>query len=74
MRWIVDSYLEARALRQHRTIIVEGLRSQVFCQIAEIDAGILSYFKEILAKMTEKMKANTDKAQRALIARCCLKL
>ena len=60
-------------LRQHRTIIVERLRQQIFRQIAENDEVILTYFEEFLAKMTENLQANADKARRALIVRCCLK-
>ncbi|MDE7229631.1 MAG: hypothetical protein K2N56_04045, partial [Oscillospiraceae bacterium] len=60
--------------RQHRTIFVERLRQQIFRRIAENDEVILTYFEEFLAKMTENLQANADKARRALIVRCCLKL
>jgi len=56
-------------LRQYRTKIVVQTRSQLFRQIAQNNAEILTYFKEFWTKMTEKMQAYTrQSAQRGLCA------
>ena len=54
-----DEFLD---LRRHRIKIVREMRSQIFRQIAKKAAGILSYVKVFLAKMTENMQA--DRVQR----------
>ena len=59
--------------RQHRTEIVRQISSIIFCQIDKIDAGILTYFKEILAKMTENLPEDGVQSRQAVAQRCCLK-
>ena len=60
-------------LRQHRTEIVRQISSIIFCQIDKIDAEILTYFKEILAKMTENLPKDGVQSRQAVAQRCCLK-
>ena len=60
-------------LRQHRTEIARQISSIIFCQIDKIDAGILTYFKEILAKMTENLPIDGVQSRQAVAQRCCLK-
>ena len=56
--------------RKYRTKIVVQTRSQLFRQIVQNDAGIPAYFKELWAKMTEKMQAYVrQSAQRDLALR-----
>ena len=50
------------------------ISSIIFCQIEKIDAGILTYFKEILAKMTENLPKDGVPSRQAVAQRCCLKL
>ena len=65
--------LTAPDLRQHRTEIARQISSIIFCQIDKIDAGILTYFKEILAKMTENLPEDGVQSRQAVAQRCCLK-
>ena len=62
-----------REYRQHRTEIARQISSIIFCQIDKIDAGILTYFKEILAKMTENLPKDGVQSRQAVAQRCCLK-
>ena len=56
-------------LRQYRTKIVRQIRRQIFRQIAQNDAVILTYFKEFWAKMTENLQVDAvQSAQRGLCA------
>ena len=48
------------------------ISSIIFCQIDKIDAGILTYFKEILAKMTENLPEDGVQSRQAVAQRCCL--
>ena len=59
-------------LRQHRTEIVRQISSIIFRQIDKIDAGILSYFKEILAKKTKNLPKDGVQSRQAVFVRCCL--
>ena len=64
--------ISADTLRQHRTEIARQISSIIFCQIDKIDAGILTYFKEILAKMTENLPKDGVQSLQAVFVRCCL--
>ena len=61
-------------LRQHGTEIARQISSIIFCQIDKIDAAILTYFKEILAKMTENLPKDGVQSRQAVFVRCCLKV
>ena len=50
------------------------ISSIIFRQIDKIDAGILAYFKEILAKMTENLSKDGVQSRQAVFVRCCLKI
>ncbi len=60
-------------LRQYRIIIVVQMCRDIFRQVDKSDAGILTYFKELLAKMTENIGTDARQRRQPLIVRCCLK-
>ena len=55
------------SLRQHRTEIARQISSIIFCQIDKIDAGILTYFKKILAKMTKNLPKDGVQSRQAAL-------
>ena len=59
-------------LRQYRIIIVVQMCHEIFRQIDKSDAGILTYFKELLAKMTENIGTDAWQRRQPLIVRYCL--
>ena len=48
----------SRVLRQYRIIIVVQMCHEIFRQIAKSEEGILTYFNELLAKMTGNLGAD----------------
>ena len=63
----------AYTLRQHHTEIVRQISSIIFRQIDKINAEILTYFKEIVTKVTENLPKDGVQSRQAVFVRCCLK-
>ncbi len=51
----------------------EDAPTDFFVRLYRNSAGILSYVKEFLCKMTENMQADSVKSRQAGFVRCCLK-